>query len=311
MQSNPVAQTDPRPQHAHLHPTVEVLAQLRGVYKRFGQTEALRGVDFAIHPGEMVALLGPNGAGKTTAITILLGLRRPDQGEARLFGHDPRLPRTRRQIGATPQETGLPSRLTVGEVVELVRAHYPSPLPSATILERFDLLDLERRQTGGLSGGQRRRLAVALAFAGNPRVVFLDEPTTGLDVEARHALWTAIRSYVQEGGTILLTTHYLEEAEALATRVVVLDHGQVLAEGSVEAIRAQVRLTRIRFRAAALPALPGVLRIEQDQGMYILYTPDGDALVKELVRQEVAFTDLEVRPSPLEEAYLVLTRGAA
>ncbi|MDQ5854549.1 MAG: ABC transporter ATP-binding protein [Chloroflexota bacterium] len=311
MQSNSVLQRDPRQQHAHLDPAVEALAYLRGVSKRFGQTEALRGVDLAIHRGEVVALLGPNGAGKTTAISILLGLRRPDRGEARLCGHDPRLPQARRQIGATPQETGVPFRLTVGEVLDLVRAHYSSPAPPAAVLERFGLLDLERRQIGGLSGGQRRRLAVALAFAGNPKVVFLDEPTTGLDVEARRGLWTAIRNYVQEGGTILLTTHLMEEAEALATRVVILDHGQVLAAGNVEAIKARARLTRVRFRAAGVPVLPGVVRAEQEHDMHILYTPDGDALVQELVRRGVDFVDLEVRPTPLEEAYLVLTRGAA
>ena len=288
----------------------EILAQLRGVSKCFGQTEALKGLDLEICQGEVVALLGPNGAGKTTAISILLGQRRPSRGEAWLFSQDPCLPQARSQIGATPQETGFPPNLTVGEVVELVRSHYPKPLAICELLERFDLLNLKRRQTGGLSGGQKRRLAVALAFAGNPRVVFLDEPTTGLDVEARHGLWKAIRGYVQQGGTVLLTTHYLEDAEALATRVVVIDQGRLVATGSVEAIKAQVGLKRVRFRSAVLPELPGVVRVEKANGVCILYTADADALVRRLVWQAVAFEEIEILPVSLDEAFLVLTGRA-
>jgi ABC-2 type transport system ATP-binding protein len=291
-------------------PAADVLAQLRGVYKRFGQIEALRGVDLAIYQGEVVALLGPNGAGKTTTISILLGVRRPDRGEAWLFGYPPHLPQSRRKVGATPQDTGFPGALTVAEVVELVRTHYQQHVPTAAVLERFGLLDLAHRQTGGLSGGQKRRLAVALAFAGNPQAVFLDEPTTGLDVEARHGLWAVIRGYARDGGTVLLTTHNMDEAEALASRVVVLDHGQILTEGSVEAIKARVQLTRVRFQAEGLPQLPGIVQIEQEDRLYTLYTTDADVLVRDLVRQGVAFTGLEVRPVTLEEAFLNLTRGA-
>jgi ABC-2 type transport system ATP-binding protein len=293
-----------------MKPAADALAQLHGVYKRFGAIEALRGVDLAIHQGEVVALLGPNGAGKTTTISILLGVRRPDRGEVRLFGHPPHLPQSRGNVGATPQDTGFPSSLTVSEVVELVRTHYARPLPTLEILQRFGLLELAPRQTGGLSGGEKRRLAIALAFAGNPQAVFLDEPTTGLDVEARHGLWAAIRSYVHDGGTVLLTTHNMDEAEALASRVVVLDHGQILAEGSVQAIRARVQLTCVRFRAEDLPELPGIVQIEQENQLYTLYTTDADALVRGLVRQGVAFVGLEVRPVTLEEAFLNLTRGA-
>jgi ABC-2 type transport system ATP-binding protein len=301
--------TEQRDQKTCPEPAADVLAQLRGVYKRFGHIEALRGVDLTIHQGEVVALLGPNGAGKTTTISILLGMRRPDRGEAWLFGHPPHLPHSRRNVGATPQETGFPGALTVTEVVELVRTHFPQPLPTAAVLERFGLLDLAQRQTGGLSGGERRRLAVALAFAGNPGAVFLDEPTTGLDVEVRHAVWTAIRSYVRDGGTVLLTTHNMDGAEALASRVVVLDHGQILAEGSVEAIKARVQLTRVRFHAEGLPPLPGIVQSEEENHVYTLYTTDADALVRDLVQQGVAFAGLEVRLVTLEEAFLNLTRG--
>lgn len=291
---------------------MEILAQLQKVYKRFGQTEALKGVNLELCRGEILALLGPNGAGKTTAISIILGRRRPDQGEARLFGLDPSLVQARKQVGATPQETGFPKTLTVKEIVELVRSHYSKPLPIGELIERFGLLGLERRQAGGLSGGQQRRLAVALAFAGNPEAVFLDEPTTGLDVEARRAIWQAIREYVQKGGTVLLTTHYMEEAEALAMRVVVINQGRVVAEGSVEEIKSQMGLKRVRFKtdkAEILSKLPGVERIEEKNGIYTLYTTDADELVRNLVRQNVDFEDLEVLQVSLEEAFLVLTGG--
>ena len=207
-------------------------AALHAVSKRFGAHAALISVDLAIEAGKVVALLGPNGAGKTTALSILLGLRRPDAGRAELFGDDPRHPAARAAIGVTPQECGFPPTLRTGEIVDLVRAHFPAPAPRAELLERFGLAALVRRQTGGLSGGERRRLAVALAFAGSPRAVFLDEPTAGLDVEARRAVWRELKLYTVDGGTVLLTTHHLEEAEALASRVAVLSQGRVVAEGT-------------------------------------------------------------------------------
>jgi ABC-2 type transport system ATP-binding protein len=287
----------------------EALAALNGVTKSFGATAALRGVDLAIFRGELVALLGPNGAGKTTAISLLLGLRRPDRGTARLFGRDPRLPAARSPIGATPQDTGFPLTLTVAEVLDLVRAHYPRPLPRAEVLGRFGLADLADRQTGGLSGGQKRRLAVALAFAGDPRLVFLDEPTTGLDVEARRLVWRAVREYVAGGGTVLVTTHYLEEAEALASRVVVLAQGKVVADGSVAAIKARVGLRRVCFQAPQLPALPTLAHVERQDDTYHLLVADADALVRELVCQGVPFRNLEVAPVSLEDAFVVVTEG--
>ena len=185
----------------------QAVAELRGIHKRYGQVDALQGVDLELRPGELVALLGPNGAGKTTAVSILLGQRRPDAGTARLFGRDPTLPATRRPVGATLQESGFPDNLTVAEVVDLVRIHYPDPAPTRELLDRFGLAELAGRRAGGLSGGQTRRLAVALAFAGRPRLAVLDEPTTGLDVEARRGLWELLRAFVAEGGSVLLTTH--------------------------------------------------------------------------------------------------------
>jgi len=209
-----------------------IAAALKGVTKRFGSLVALDEVDLELRIGDVHALLGPNGAGKTTALSILLGLRRADVGRAELFGADPRRPASRASVGVTPQESGFSPTLRVCEIVDLVRAHFATPVATSELLARFGLTACTRRQVGGLSGGERRRLSVALAFAGRPLAVFLDEPTTGLDVEARRAVWSELEAYAAAGGTILLTTHHLEEAEALASRVALLARGCVAAEGS-------------------------------------------------------------------------------
>ncbi|WP_422744873.1 ABC transporter ATP-binding protein [Micromonospora sp. WMMD754] len=284
-----------------------ILAHAEQVSRRYGEVLALDRVDLTVRAGELVGLLGPNGAGKSTLINLLVGLRRPTAGRVELLGGDPRDPASRRQLGVTPQETGLPGTLRVGEVVDFVSAHFPDPVPRGELLDRFGLTDQVRRQTGGLSGGQRRRLAVALAFVGRPRLVVLDEPTTGLDVEARHALWEAIRGFHAEGGTVLLSSHYLEEVEALAQRVVVIGHGRVLADDSVAAIRGIVGVRRVSLVADDLPALPGVVATERVDGRVHLLTADADQLVRDLVTTGVAFRDLEVRPTSLEEAFLAIT----
>lgn len=209
--------------------------------KAFGATQALDGFDMRVSEGEIHALLGLNGAGKTTASGLLLGLRRPDSGTVTLLGGNPRHPMTRQGVGAMPQEPAFPEKLRVAEVIDFVRAYFPDTWPTGELLDRFGLADLARRETGGLSGGEKRRLAVAVAFAGKPRLAVLDEPTTGLDVEARRAVWNAVREYVRGGGTVLLTTHYLEEAEALADRVTFIHRGVDVASGTVEEVTAEVR----------------------------------------------------------------------
>jgi ABC-2 type transport system ATP-binding protein len=289
----------------------QAAAELRGVHKRYRQVDALQGVDLELQPGELVALLGPNGAGKTTAVSILLGQRRPDAGSARLFGQDPTLPAARRPVGVTLQESGFPDNLTVREVVDLVRVHYPDPAPTRELLDRFGLTEVAGRRAGGLSGGQTRRLAVALAFAGRPQAVVLDEPTTGLDVEARHRLWEAVQAFVAGGGTVLLTTHYLEEAQALASRVAVIADGRIIAHGSVDDITARVGVSRVHLRAPTLPELPGVTHIEASDGSYTLHTADPDGLVRALAHREVPFTGLRVEQASLEEAFLRLTGGSS
>jgi ABC-2 type transport system ATP-binding protein len=286
-------------------------AVLERVSKSYGKVEALKGFSLTVAAGEVVALLGPNGAGKTTALMILLGLRSPDEGRARIFGRDPREVNARRLLGATPQETGFPPTLRVTEVIDLVRAHYPRPVEVADVLTQFGLEDVARRQAGGLSGGQKRRLAVGLAFVGNPRAVLLDEPTTGLDVEARRRVWDGIRAYAENGGTVLLTTHYLEEADTLASRVVVIAGGATLVDGSPAEVKARTGLKRIRVEVdGELPELRGVERVIRAGRVHMLYTADASAVVELLVTSGVALKDLEVTPVTLEEAFLTLTERA-
>ncbi len=288
------------------------LARAIDVSRRYGDKLALDRVSLEVRAGELVGLLGPNGAGKSTLVNLLIGLRRPTSGRVELCGGDPLQPVNRRTLGVTPQETGLPASLRVGEVVDFVSAHYDNPLPKAELLERFGLTELARRQTGGLSGGEKRRVAVALAFVGRPRIVFLDEPTTGLDVQARRLLWDGIRSFSAEGGTVVLTSHYLEEIEALARRVVVIGGGRVIADDTVDAVRGMVATRRVSLTVdEPLPELSGISGVERDGERLHLLTADADRLVRDLVAYEVAFKDLEVRPTSLEEAFLALTHEPA
>ncbi|WP_049574545.1 ABC transporter ATP-binding protein [Nonomuraea sp. SBT364] len=293
-----------------------VLARTVEATRRYGAVVALDRVSLDIRAGELVGLLGPNGAGKSTLINLFVGLRRPSSGTVELLGGSPADPVVRRGIGVTPQETGLPEVLRVGEIVDLVSAHFPGATGKAELLDRFGLGDLVKRQIGGLSGGQKRRVAVALAFVGNPRLVFLDEPTTGLDVEARRSLWDGVKAYHESGGTVLLTSHYLEEIEALAERVVVVGQGRVLADDTVRAVRDMVGVRRVSLVAdrlpepagpAGLPALPGLISCEREGDRFHLLTSDSDELVVELVRSGVPFSGLEIRPSSLEDAFLTIT----
>ena len=290
----------------------ELSVDVRGVTRRFGAVTALDDVSVAITHGEIVGLLGPNGAGKTTLLSLLSGLRRADAGTVRVLGGDPRDPATRVAIGVTPQETGLPEVIKVREVVDLVARHYPEPMPSGELLSRFGLTAVADRQTGALSGGQRRRLAVALALVGRPRLVMLDEPTTGLDVEARLELWQSLREYHADGATVLVTSHYLEEIEALAERVVVIGGGRVLADDALRDVLRRVSLRRVVVDLpdggdVAVRALDGVVALTPENGRWVAVTDDGDALVREMVARDVPFSGLEVRGASLEEAFLTLT----
>lgn len=294
--------------------TTDHVAATRGVTKSFGGQVAVDGVDLHVTRGESLGLLGPNGAGKTTLLSMLIGLRRPDGGTVELFGGDPLDPATRRRLGVTPQATAVPQNLRVREVVDFVGAHFGDPRGTAELIGSFGLAEVADKQCGGLSGGQQRRLLVALALVGNPDLVVLDEPTTGLDVTARDRLWERLRDYREAGGTLVVTSHYLAEIEALASRVVVMDHGSVIADGTVRDITRRVQVRRIVLRTTApdheLLALPGAVTVTSQGDTRVVATRDADAAVRTLCAAGVPFSDLEVHAASLEEAFVALTAGS-
>jgi ABC-2 type transport system ATP-binding protein len=238
----------------------------------------------------------------------MLGLRRPDAGRAWLAGRDPREPGARRAVGAVLQEVGFPPTLRVRETIDLVRAHFPSPSTTGEALDRLGLGSLAEREGMGLSGGQRRRLAVALALAGLPDVLFLDEPTAGMDATARRGLLRDLARFASDGGSVLLTTQQLSEAEEIATRIVVLARGRVILEGSVAEVRARAGKARVTLRAERVPQLDGIASIDSHLDHHVVYVEDADVFVAGLVRSGVAFRELEVAPVSLEDAFVTLTR---
>jgi ABC-2 type transport system ATP-binding protein len=288
-----------------------MILELEGLSKSYGAIRALDGLTLAVDRDEIVAVLGPNGAGKTTTLEIALGLRTADAGSARLFGASPRAASTRTRVGVTPQDSGFPDALRVDELVAFAAAHYPQAPSSAATIEAFGLSELAARRAGELSGGESRRVALALAFAGNPEFVVLDEPTTGLDVESRRRLWETVKA-AADGRSILFTTHYLEEAEALATRIVVIDRGHVLFDGDPSELRARFGTRRVSYigEPLATPALGLEASIVRSNGRVVIATSDTDAYVRALVSAGVPFADLEIARPSLEEAFLSITGGS-
>jgi ABC-2 type transport system ATP-binding protein len=275
--------------------------------------EALHGIDLSIRGGEVVAMLGPNGAGKTTSISLMLGLRQPTGGQVRLFGRPPTDPRARSRCGVMLQESGTTSVLTVREIVDVFRTYYPAPLSAERAIAMAGLTGEAAARVGTLSGGQRQRLYFALAVCGDPEILFLDEPTVGMDVEARRAFVASIQTLAAAGKTIVFTTHYLREAEEMARRIVVIDHGTVIADASPQELKARVpgkKITLIAGRPFAKPDfedLPAsVLSVAGDRASLLSNEPA--AVLRELFRRGVDVADLEVTGADLEEAFLALTR---
>jgi len=297
-----------------MHGNDDVLARLQQAGKSYGKVRALDGLDLCLRAGQVTALLGANGAGKTTAIGLLLGLLRADSGSAVLFGRDPRERAARRGIGVMLQTAGLPERLRVGELLAQARSYYPDARSVADCVALAGLDGLLDRRYGMLSGGQQRRVQFAIAVCGRPRLLFLDEPTTGLDIDARQKLWQAIRELVAQGCGVLLTTHYLEEAEALSDRVVVLDRGRLVAEGSVGEIRAHVAQRRVRcittINADDVARWPGV-REAQREGEYLRIVAEAaEPVVRRLLDADPHLHELEVQRAGLADAFLELTRNS-
>ena len=283
--------------------------------KKYGSFEALKAVSFAIEPGSLVAMLGPNGAGKTTSISLMLGMRRPTSGKALIFGGDPRQISTRRRFGAMLQESGVPELLQVHEIIALFSSYYPKPLDLSRVIKLVGLEDKAKSLVRDLSGGQRQRLYFALAICGDPEILFLDEPTVGMDVEGRRAFLQAIADFAAGGKTVLLTTHYLEEADELAERVLVIDRGRLIADGSPGEIKARVAGTKVTFTtarpvdAAAFAGLP-ITSLDAGDHRVTLMTNKPEDVLRELFRRNFELSNLEVRGADLEEAFITLTHGA-
>ncbi|PJJ99766.1 multidrug ABC transporter ATP-binding protein [Lysobacteraceae bacterium NML03-0222] len=291
----------------------QVLAQLESVHMHYGAVRALSGLDAALHAGEVLAVLGRNGAGKSTAIALWLGLARAQSGGVRLFGKAPGALLQRRRIGVMLQSASLPEASTVEELLQVTRACYPQPMALEVCMRLAGLEGLAGRRYQQLSGGQQRRVQFALAVCGDQEVLFLDEPTTGLDIDARSRLWSAIGQLRQRGKAIVLTTHYLEEAEALADRVLVLEAGRVLVEGTVDAIRSQVTLQKICCRSgldsADVAAWPEVLDARRDEaGQLLITTADALRVLPRLMAADSTLAALEVTRPSLADAFLALTQ---
>jgi ABC-2 type transport system ATP-binding protein len=289
----------------------EAAVSLRGLTKRYGPVTAVDNLDLTMQAGEVVALLGPNGAGKSTTIDMLLGLAQPDAGGATLFGLAPYEAIRRGRVGALLQSGGLLPDLTVREIVQLAGSLHRSHRPIAAVLDRAGVADLAGRRVGGLSGGQQQRVRFAMALVADPELIVLDEPTTGLDVEARRAFWAQLREETRQGRTVLFATHYLDEADAYADRIVLMRAGRVVADGTASQIKAVVSGRTIRATLpgadlATLAALPGVDRVESRGESVLMHCNDSDMALRALVRSTPA-RDIEVVAKGLEEAFIALT----
>lgn len=315
-----------------LHTASAAAAALDRVTRRYRNgVLALDGLSLVLHPGEIVALLGPNGAGKSTAVKLLMGLSAPSSGSVRVFGEDPRQTATRLRTGVMLQVGRAPEMLRVREHVNIFRGYYPHPLPYADLIAAAALEGIEDRKFGELSGGQKQRVLFALALAGDPDLIFLDEPTVGLDIESRRALWKQIRALKARGKTVLLTTHYLEEADALSDRIIVINSGRIICEGTPEQVKSlgaaanpqhpastgaaaqrNIRIIRCTTTLTAehLLAMPSVLRTETLGAQTVITTNSAEATLREMLALDTTLTDLDVRSPALEDAFLALTAQA-
>jgi ABC-2 type transport system ATP-binding protein len=303
------------------------VASLNEVTKRYSNgVTALDRVSLELRSGEIVVLLGPNGAGKSTAVKLMMGLTAPSAGNVRVFGGDPRFAGNRRRTGVMLQVGRAPDMLRVREHIEIMRGYYPRPLPFAEIVQAAGLGGLEQRMFGQLSGGQKQRVLFALSIAGDPDLIFLDEPTVGLDIEARRGMWAQIRSLRARGKTVLLTTHYLGEADALADRIIVLDKGTVICEGTSAQVKAAgagslgeagsspyesatVKLLKFKTRLSREQLLKttGVHRVEESDTKFVVTSSTPELTLRELLALDPNLSGLEVATPALEDAFLALT----
>jgi len=287
---------------------------LRGVVKAYGAVQAVNGIDLEIRRGETVALLGPNGAGKTTTLSMLLGLLTPTAGSVQVMGTSPVEAIHRSLVGAMLQEGKLMSGVRVGEFIDFVRSLHPNPLPRTQLLEVAGLQGLENRRLDRLSGGQSQRTRFAMAIAGDPELLVLDEPTAAMDVEARREFWASMRAYAAQGHTVLFATHYLEEAESFASRLVIIAQGNVIADGTVREIEERYGEPHVAFTlpddaatdTSAFARYPGVTACKRQGARVTLLTTDADATMRALALSEIPWRDVEVKGANLEETFVAL-----
>ncbi len=289
--------------------------ELQGVSKNFGDVRAVRNVDVGIASGEIVAILGPNGAGKTTTIDMILGLSHPSAGRVSVFGGQPRHAIARGLVSAVMQTGGLLKDLTVGETVEYTASLFAQSEPVREALGRAGIAEIADRRVGACSGGEQQRLRFAMALVPNPELLVLDEPTTGMDVEGRRSFWAAIRKDAEQGRTVLFATHYLEEADAYADRIILLRHGQIVADGTASEIKAMaagrtVRATLPGASEAELQAIPGADSVEIRGETVLIHSNDSDAVARFLLTSTAA-RDLEITARGIEDAFLALTGDEA
>ena len=285
--------------------------ELRGLTKSFGSVRAVRGIDLTVRPGEIIAFLGPNGAGKTTTIDMMLGLSRPDDGTVEVYGMEPSDAVRHGLISAVMQTGGLLRDLTVEETLRLTASLFSNTRPVAEVLGRAGISDIGDRRVGKCSGGQQQRLRFAMALLPDPELLVLDEPTTGMDVTGRRDFWAAIREDAEQGRTVLFATHYLEEADAYADRIVLVSHGQVVADGTAAQVKAlvsgrTVRATLAEADVTTLQGLPGVETVEVRGDSVLIATTDSDAVARHLLTTTEA-RDLEITSRGLEDAFISLT----
>jgi ABC-2 type transport system ATP-binding protein len=310
----PITTTHPAP--------AETVAALHNVTKRYRNgVLALDGLSLTLRRGEIVALLGPNGAGKSTAVKLLMGLSSPTSGTVSIFHADPRQTATRLRTGVMLQVGKAPEMLRVREHIEIFSGYYPNPMPYADIVKAAGLEGIEKRFFGELSGGQKQRVLFGIALAGDPDLIFLDEPTVGLDIEARRGMWTQIRSLAARGKTVLLTTHYLEEADALAHRILVVNKGKLVCEGTPAEVKSrgantasptsQQTIKIIRCATTLnehhLLAMPGVSKVETIAALTAITTSQPESTLREMLALDQHLHSLEVQSPLLEDAFLALT----
>ncbi len=291
----------------------QTVATISNVGKSFGDKQVLSGINMQLHQSEILSVLGPNGAGKTTLINTMLGRLSLDAGEISLFGHPPGSMLVKRQTGAMLQVAGLPDMSTVKEHIELFQSYYAEPMSYQQVMDYSGLKDIENQYSKTLSGGQKQRLLFALAICGNPKLLFLDEPTVGMDITARKSLWKAIENLKANGTSILLTTHYLEEADRLSDRIVMLSRGKVVREGTPAQIKSQINTKKIRFQSkvniselVAIKHVEKATQLHAENNYYELESTNAEEALKELFKHEIAISDLTIVGAALEDAFEII-----